>query len=219
MIGKQVNHYEILEKLGEGGMGVVYKAEDTKLKRLVALKFLPVGSSQDGEAKQRFINEARAASALDHPNICTLHEIGETREGQMYITMAYYRGQSLKDKLRAGPLPVAEVVRIAIQTARGLSRAHEEGIIHRDIKPANLIVTARNEIKIVDFGLAKLAAVTMFTQAGRALGTISYMSPEQAQGVEADHRTDIWSLGVVLYEMLTGEKPFQGDYDQAVVTR
>ena len=156
MIGKTINHYKILEKLGEGGMGVVYKAEDTKLKRMVAMKFLPRGSGENEEAKKRFINEARAASALDHPNICTLHEIGDTKDGQMYMTMAYYDGQSLKDKLEDGPLPVAEAVDMAIQTAKGLARAHEEDITHRDIKPANLMVTERGEVKIVDFGLAKL---------------------------------------------------------------
>ncbi|MFQ5674798.1 MAG: serine/threonine-protein kinase, partial [bacterium] len=147
MVGKTIKHYKILKKLGEGGMGVVYKAEDTKLHRMVALKFLPHGSSENEEAKQRFINEARAASALDHPNICTLHEIGDTRDGQMYMTMAYYGGQSLKEKIDQGPLPVTEAVDFAIQATRGLARAHEEDISHRDIKPANLMVTERGEVK------------------------------------------------------------------------
>lgn len=217
MIGKNINHYKILEKLGEGGMGVVYMAEDTKLHRKVALKFLPTNLTQNDEAKQRFINEARAASALDHANVCTLYEINDAENGQMYICMANYDGVTLKEKLKEGALPAAEAVVIAIQIAKGLARAHEEGIVHRDIKPANIMVTERDEVKIVDFGLAKLNQLVDLTKSGTTLGTVSYMSPEQAQGMTVDHSADIWSLGIVLYEMLSGELPFTGEYDQAII--
>lgn len=217
MIGKTIAHYKILEKIGEGGMGVVYKAEDTKLRRSVAIKFLPPDLTRDKEAKQRFVHEARAASALDHPSICTIHEINETGDGQNYIVMGYYKGETLKEKIKKGPLPVHEAVEIALQIAKGLERAHEEEIIHRDIKPANIFVTDRNEVKILDFGLAKLARQPRLTKTGSTLGTVAYMSPEQAKGKQIDHRTDLWSLGVVLYEMLTGELPFKGEYEQAVI--
>jgi serine/threonine protein kinase/Flp pilus assembly protein TadD len=217
MIGKTISHYEILEKLGEGGMGVVYKAEDTKLKRNVALKFLPPELTRDAEAKKRFIHEAQAASALDHTNICTIYEIDETEEGQTYIAMACYDGETLKNKIERGPLKINDAVNLAIQIGEGLKEAHEKGIVHRDVKSANIMVIHEAKVKILDFGLAKLTGRTMLTKTGTTMGTMGYMSPEQCRGDKVDQRTDIWSLGVVLYEMLTGKRPFQGDYDQAVM--
>ena len=217
MIGQIVSHYKIIEELGRGGMCVVYKAQDTKLDRFVALKFLPLHLSQADEEKKRFIHEAKTASALDHPNICTIHEVNETEEGQMFIAMACYEGESLRERLERGPLEVEEAINIAIQIAGGLEKAHAKKIVHRDIKPANIILTDDGQVKIVDFGLAKLVGRSMLTKAGTALGTVAYMSPEQTQGTDVDHRTDIWALGVLLYEMLTGKRPFQGDYEQAVV--
>jgi non-specific serine/threonine protein kinase len=217
MIGQTISHYNILEKLGGGGMGVVYKAEDIKLKRLVALKFLPPDLTRDDEAKERFVHEAQAASALDHPNICTIYEIDETEDGQLFIAMAYYKGETLKKKIDRGPLPLDEALNLAIQVVQGLERAHEAGIIHRDIKPANIMITERGEVKIVDFGLAKLAGRTRLTKSGSTVGTVAYMSPEQAQGMTSDHRTDLWSWGVVFYEMLTGRLPFEAEYEQAVI--
>ncbi len=222
MIGQMISHYKILEKLGGGGMGVVYRAEDTKLKRTVALKFLPPDLTRDEEAKQRFIHEAQAASALQHNNICVVHEIDETSEGpqgagQMFICMEYYEGETLKEKIGRGPLPIAEAVGIAAQVARGLAKAHEAGMVHRDIKPANIMVTKDGEAKIVDFGLAKLTGMTKLTRLGSTVGTAAYMSPEQAGGDEVDHRTDIWSLGVVLFEMLTGQLPFRGEHESAII--
>ena len=215
MLGKTISHYKILDKLGEGGMGVVYKAEDTKLKRFVALKFLPTNLTQDDDANKRFIREARAASALDHPNICVIHAIEQTDGGETFICMAHYDGETLKDKIQRGPLPADEAIGIAGQIANGLARAHEAGIIHRDIKPGNVIITERDEVKILDFGLAKLAGQSI-TKSGSTLGTVAYMSPEQVQGQTVDARTDVWALGVVLYEMLSGELPFKGDYDPAI---
>ena len=217
MIGQTISHYKILEQLGGGGMGIVYKAEDTKLKRTVALKFLPADLTRDEESKERFSHEAQAASALDHPNICNIHEIDETEDGQIFICMAYYEGETLKKIIARGLLPVEEAVDTAIQIAQGLAKAHGQEIVHRDIKPANLMVTNDDVVKIVDFGLAKLAGRTKVTKAGTTVGTAAYMSPEQTQGQAVDHRTDIWSLGVVLYEMLTGHLPFKGDYEQAIV--
>jgi len=216
MIGKTVSHYRILEKLGEGGMGIVYKAEDTKLGRMVALKFLPPELTRDHEAKERFVQEARAASALDHPNICNVHEIDETNDGQTFIAMACYDGESLKAKIERGPLKLEETLDIASQVAQGLAKAHGQGIIHRDIKPANILVTNDGLAKIVDFGLAKLAGRKL-TKTGKTLGTAQYMSPEQALGKEVDQRADIWSLGIVLYEMLTGKHAFPGEYEQATL--
>jgi serine/threonine protein kinase/Flp pilus assembly protein TadD len=217
MIGKTVSHYKILEKLGEGGMGVVYKAEDTKLGRTVALKFLPSELTRDTEAKARFVQEARAASSLDHSNICTIHEIDETEDGHNFIAMAFYSGENVKAKVSRGPMDIEPAVRIVIGVAQGLSKAHAKGIVHRDIKPANVLVTEDGEAKIVDFGLAKLATGIRLTKTGATMGTVSYMSPEQVHGEKLDHRTDIWSLGVVLYEMITGRPPFTGEYDQSVM--
>jgi serine/threonine protein kinase/dienelactone hydrolase len=222
MIGQTISHYRILEKLGGGGMGVVYKAQDTKLKRTVALKFLPPDLTRDEGAKERFIHEAQAASALQHNNICVVHDIDETSEGpqgagQMFICMEYYEGETLKEKIGRGPLPISEAVGIAAQVARGLAKAHEAGMIHRDIKPANIMVTKDGEAKIVDFGLAKLTGMTKLTRMGSTVGTAAYMSPEQARGDEVDHRTDIWSLGVVLFEMLTGQLPFRGEHESAII--
>jgi TolB-like protein/tRNA A-37 threonylcarbamoyl transferase component Bud32 len=217
MIGQTISHYKILEKLGEGGMGVVYKAEDTKLKRHVALKFLPPELTRDADAKERFIQEARAASALDHPNICTIHEIDETGDGRMFMSMAAYTGETLKEKLANGPLPIEEAVKIAVQIARGLSKAHSQEIIHRDIKPANVFITDDDHVRIFDFGLAKLVGQVGLTKLGTTVGTVAYMSPEQAKGEDVDGRTDIWSLGVLLYEMLTGRLPFRGEHEQAVI--
>ena len=217
MVGTTVTHYRILEHLGGGGMGVVYKAQDLKLDRPVALKFLPPALTRDPEAKERFIHEAKAASSLQHNNICTVHDIDQTDDGQVFIVMDLYDGETLEKQIERGALPIDQAVEIALHVAAGLSRSHEAGIIHRDIKPANIMVTKRGEVKIVDFGLAKLAGRTLLTQSGTTLGTVAYMSPEQANSNAVDKRTDIWSLGVVLYEMLTGTRPFESNYEQALV--
>jgi serine/threonine protein kinase/Flp pilus assembly protein TadD len=209
--------YKILEVLGRGGMGLVYKAEDIKLKRTVALKFLSPELTSNKDARERFIHEAQAASALDHPNICTIHEIDETDEGQIYIAMAFYTGQSLKDKLEEKPLEMNDILRFASQISHGLAKAHEQGIVHRDIKPANIMITEDGLVKIVDFGLAKLAGSTHITKSGTTMGTVAYISPEQASGKEVDQRTDVWSLGVVLYEMVTRDLPFKGENGQAIL--
>jgi TolB-like protein/Tfp pilus assembly protein PilF/predicted Ser/Thr protein kinase len=208
--------YRLVEELGRGGMGVVYKAEDTKLKRTVALKFLPPELTHIPDVKDRFMREAQAAAALDHPNICTVYEFDEAEE-KTFISMAYVEGQSLRKKLESGPLELDEALRIATQVAQGLQIAHKKGVVHRDIKSANIMVTEDNQAKIMDFGLARMSGGTLITQEGTAMGTIAYMSPEQAQGGEVDHRTDIWSFGVVLYEMFGGQLPFKGEQDQAVV--
>jgi len=216
MIGKKISHYKILEKLGGGGMGVVYKAQDEKLDRFAALKFLPPHLSADEEIKQRFIAEAKAASALDHTNICTVYEIDETDDDQMFIAMAFYDGETLKKKIELEPPTLLKSIKIAIQIAEGLSRAHAQGIIHRDIKPANIMVTSEGLIKILDFGLAKIADANI-TKTGWTLGTAAYMSPEQARADHVDNRSDIWSLGVILYVMVTGQSPFKGEKAETVI--
>jgi TolB-like protein/tRNA A-37 threonylcarbamoyl transferase component Bud32/lipoprotein NlpI len=216
MIGKTVSHYKVLEKIGEGGMGEVYKAEDTKLKRTVALKFLSPELIRDTDAKERFIQEAQAAAALDHSNICTVHEINEVR-GKTYITMAFVKGQNLKDKIKSGPFKLDDAIGIITQIAAGLQEAHENGIVHRDIKPANIMITHKGQAKIMDFGLAKLTGIEDITRSASIMGTAAYMSPEQAKGEKVDRRTDIWSLGAVLYEMIAGERPFKGEVYQTVI--
>ncbi|HEX2644369.1 MAG TPA: protein kinase [Thermoanaerobaculia bacterium] len=215
--GRVVGHYQVLEQLGGGGMGVVYRAEDTRLERLVALKFLPSEISRDPEVKARFFQEARVASALDHPNVCTIHEVGEAEDGRLYLAMACYDGETLRTRLKRGPLGIDEAVEIALQIARGLAKAHRQGIVHRDIKPANLMITSDEVVKILDFGLAKLIGAAALTRSGTSLGTPAYMSPEQARTDDVDARTDIWALGVVLYEMLSGRRPFRGERDQAIL--
>jgi serine/threonine protein kinase len=208
--------YQILEELGRGGMGVVYKAEDTKLKRTVALKFLPPELTHVSEVKERFIREAQAAAALDHPNICTVYEFDEAEE-KTFIAMAYLEGQNLKKEIESGLLELDEALRFATQIAEGLQEAHNKGVIHRDIKSANIMVTEKGQAKIMDFGLARVSGTTLVTKEGMTMGTIAYMSPEQARGGDVDHRTDIWSFGVVLYEMFCGQLPFKGERDQAVL--
>jgi serine/threonine protein kinase len=217
LAGRIVDHYRVLELLGGGGMGVVYKAEDVRLTRPVALKLLPPELTRDPEAKARFLLEARAASALEHPNICTILDVGETAEGRLYLAMPLYDGETLRRRIERGPLPVEEATDVAAQIARGLDKAHRSGIIHRDIKPANVVVTSDGVVKILDFGLAKLIGEAAITRTGASLGTPAYMSPEQAWGEAVDLRSDLWALGVVLYEMLAGRRPFRGERDQAVL--
>jgi serine/threonine protein kinase/TolB-like protein/Flp pilus assembly protein TadD len=217
MIGETISHYRILEEIGKGGMGTVYKAEDLKLKRTVAIKFLRFDLILDPEAKKRFFQEAQTASFLDHPNICTIYDIDETDEGNVFIVMAFYKGEPLRNKIDRGTLEMEEVIDFAIQVGSALATAHAANIIHRDIKPDNIMITDKNQVKIVDFGLAKLVDQARITKEGVTLGTITYMSPEQTKSAQVDHRSDIWAFGVVLYEMLTGHCPFKGDYEQATI--
>jgi serine/threonine-protein kinase len=208
--------YRIIEEIGQGGMGVVFKAEDIKLERPIALKFLPPHLADVPELTERFLIEARAAAALSHPNICVIHEVGED-DGRPYIAMEYVEGETLRDRIRRGAMKTDDALAVAGQIAAGLAAAHSKGIVHRDIKGANIMVTERGQAKVMDFGLAKLRGGSPLTKSRTTLGTVSYMSPEQARGEDMDGRTDLWSLGVVLYEMLTGELPFKGDHDQTVI--
>jgi serine/threonine protein kinase/TolB-like protein/Flp pilus assembly protein TadD len=216
LIGRTISHYEVVDLMGAGGMGVLYKAVDTRLSRTVALKFLPPQWGLDETFKKRFLREARAAAALDDTNVCTIHQIGETEDGRLFIAMPFYEGETLRDKIARGPLEVEEALDLARQAARGLAVAHGEGLIHRDIKPGNLIVPDGGALKILDFGVAKTDE-TALTDVGVRLGTPAYMSPEQTRGEDLDEQTDFWSLGVVLYEMLTGRPPFRGDNHSTVI--
>ena len=216
MIGNKVLHYKILDKLGEGGMGVVYKAEDLKLKRNVAIKFLPRFTTISSEDFERFHIEAQAAAALNHPNITTIYSIEENKDDP-FIVMEYIDGKDLKKQNKSESLSFEDINRISIQICEGLLAAHEQGIIHRDIKSSNIMLTLKGQVKIMDFGLAKISSGTQVTKETKTLGTAAYMSPEQAKGEKVDNQTDIWSFGVVLYELLTGRLPFPGDYEQAVI--
>jgi len=216
VIGRTISHYKIVEKLGRGGMGIVYKAEDTLLKRIVALKFLPAAYGDDPSARERFLREARAASALDHPNVCAVYEVGTDGDDQLFIAMAFCEGRTLKEKRGDERLAPPEALRIAVQVAEGLAQAHAKGIIHRDVTPGNVIVGPDGTVKIVDFGLAKLVKEATITRSGSTVGTVAYMSPEQTRG-EIDYRSDLWALGVVLYEMLAGHRPFRGGDADSII--
>ena len=216
MIDQTIQHYNILEKLGEGGMGVVYKAHDTKLDRDVALKFLPTRVHGEQEEKARFLQEAKAAATLNHPNICIIHDIKED-EGKSFIVMEFVDGVTLREKFLHTPIPMKEAVQYAIQIGEALEEAHSKSIVHRDIKADNIMVNKKNQIKVMDFGLAKLKGSLKLTKAASTIGTLGYMSPEQIQGGEADARSDLFSFGVVLFEMLTGRLPFRGEHEAAMV--
>ncbi|VAW97858.1 hypothetical protein MNBD_GAMMA21-2917, partial [hydrothermal vent metagenome] len=214
--GDEIGHYKIVTQIGAGGMGVVYQAYDSRLQRHVALKFLPAFLDGDKSCRERFMAEARAASKLDHPNICVIHDINETPEGHMYITMPHYEGETLSARLKRGRIPVEDALSICIQVAEGLSIAHNNGIIHRDIKPANIMLVQDGSVKILDFGIAKVENVNL-TRTGMGVGTLAYMAPEQIHGKDVDVRVDVWALGVTLYEMLTGLTAFEGNGASQVV--
>ena len=216
MLGKTISHYKITGKLGEGGMGVVYKAEDTALERMVALKFLAPHLLQDEESLKRFHREAKAAAALSHPNICRVYEIGEADRNR-FISMEFVEGESLDQRIGQSPLPVSEALGIAEQIAKGLEAAHEKGIVHRDIKPGKVMVDDKGHVTVMDFGLALLTEGSKLTKLDTTVGTVAYMSPEQAEGRKVDHRTDIWTLGCVLFETVCGQRPFRGEYEQALL--
>jgi len=217
MIGKTISHYYIIEKLGDGGMGEVYLAEDTKLKRKIALKFLPKEFSQDPEAKKRFMSEARSASSLDHTNICVIHDINETEDGQLFISMNYCQGMTLQNCIIEKELSLKKIIKYIRQIAKGLEKAHSHNIIHCDIKPSNILITDDGIAKIVDFGIAKIASEEKLIDRDHTSGTIAYMSPEQVSNTKVDARSDIWSLGVIFYEMLTKQLPFNESYDEALM--
>jgi serine/threonine protein kinase/tetratricopeptide (TPR) repeat protein len=216
LVGQTILHYKIIDKLGEGGMGVVYKAEDSKLKRDVAIKFLPNIISKSKEERTRFENEAQAAASLNHPNIATIHAI-EEKDKQIFIVMEFINGPELKSRIDEGPITLEESLNIIEQIANGLAAAHHKGIIHRDIKSSNIMLSQSGQVKIMDFGLAKVRGSSQITKVGTTIGTAAYMSPEQAQGVKVDSRADIWALGVIFYELLTGRQPFKGEFEQAVI--
>ncbi len=219
MVGTTISHYKVIEKIGQGGMGVVYLAQDTKLDRNVALKFLPEELQQDTTARKRFLREAKSAAALDHPYICHIHEVGEV-EGKSFIAMEYIQGVTLREKLEEDPLPVKNALATATEIAEALEAAHKQKIVHRDLKPSNIMLTPEGHVKVMDFGLAKELSslegqeeeiTTALTRQGTTLGTVPYMSPEQIRGEQMDTRSDIFSFGVVLYEMLSGVNPFKGN--------
>ena len=216
MIGKQISHFEILDKIGEGGMGVVYKARDLQLKRDVVLKFLSKNFVRDEDARNRFFLEARAAAALDHSNICTVYGIHQDN-GRIFIVMSFIEGKSLKDRMDEGSLDLNDALDIAAQAAQGLQEAHLKGIVHRDIKPSNIMINSKGQVKIMDFGLAKISWEEDLTKTASIVGTVKYMSPEQAQGEKLDAQTDIWSWGVMFYELLTGVYPFKGYNELSVL--
>src|SRR5512136_238994 len=214
LIGQTVSHYKILEKLGEGGMGVVYKAEDLKLTRTVALKFLPHGLDAHEPERARFLQEARAAAILNHPNVCTIYDIAEA-EDQQFIVMEYVEGKTLREIIPVKKMQ--DAISYAIQIAEALQEAHSHGIVHRDIKAENIMVNTKNQVKVMDFGLAKLKGTLKLTRTTSTVGTLAYMAPEQIQGEDVDHRSDIFSFGVVLFEMLTGKLPFRGEHEAAIM--
>ena len=216
MIGQTISHYHILEKLGEGGMGIVYKAQDTKLDRLVALKFLPHHLTANETNKSRFLQEAKAAATLNHPNICTIHAIEET-DSEQFISMEYVDGKTMREAIVNAKLSIDNCLTYAIQIGEALQEAHSKGIVHRDIKADNVMVNSKNQVKVMDFGLAKLKGSLKLTRSSSTVGTLAYMAPEQIQGREVDARSDIFAFGVLLFEMLTGRLPFRGEHEAAMM--